>query len=461
MWAGSRRLDLSGRLALIVLAVTIAALALGGGLSFLARDRAVARVTSLPEQIAATVALVERLGSTPQARAELLAAVNAGGTSVRIAASPPVPGPDGERLAGVEWVVRQHLAIPAAHEVIAIAQSAYLSRPVARLVERAAPMSDTPLTIGIALTSGEWLVLATRGSPAGRIFGIPPGFWLGVLGAALAFVAVLAVMREAKPLSALEASVTAFAEDAKPRIVEPGGAPDLERVISATNAMQRRVAELMRARGVLLAAISHDLRTFLTRLRLRVEDIADEAQRAKAVRDLEDMTALLDDSLAIARGRHAPDRHAPVDLAALAAAEVAAAGRPGLSLRADHGQPGAMPAVVDGDAVALRRLLVNLIDNAIRHGSRIEVGVAVSAGHVELSVDDDGPGIPEADREAVFEPFHRADPSRSRSTGGSGLGLAIVRQIAEAHGGEVRAGTSPLGGARLRVLLPAAAGRDG
>ena len=108
-----------------------------------------------------------------------------------------------------------------------------------------------------------------------------------------------------------------------------------------------------------------------------------------------------------------------------------------------------------GDPVALRRLFSNLIDNALRYGTRAEVGLAHHDEMIEVRIDDDGPGIPESERQAVFEPFFRLEQSRSRETGGSGLGLAIARQIVEAHGGAIAISQSPQGGARIAVSLPA------
>ena len=112
------------------------------------------------------------------------------------------------------------------------------------------------------------------------------------------------------------------------------------------------------------------------------------------------------------------------------------------------------PVIVRGDAVALRRLFANLIDNALRYGTHAAVTVERAPSAVAVLVDDDGPGIPALERAAVFEPFYRIEGSRSRATGGAGLGLAIARAIAEAHGGKIGAEAAPSGGARIRVLLP-------
>ena len=168
------------------------------------------------------------------------------------------------------------------------------------------------------------------------------------------------------------------------------------------------------------------------------------------------MTALIDTSLGFARGTAIGVTRAEVDLADLVAAEVAEQAAQGIAIRLIGEE--VEDAVTVGDAVALRRVIANLIENAVKF-SRSTVAVAVRrrSAICEIVVEDDGPGIPEAERAAVFSPFYRVERSRSRQTGGTGLGLAIARQIAEAHGGNVIAEAGSLGGARLVVTLPAIA----
>jgi signal transduction histidine kinase len=216
--------------------------------------------------------------------------------------------------------------------------------------------------------------------------------------------------------------------------------------------MQERIAGLVRGRTVLLGAISHDLKTYLTRLRLRAETIPEPEQQERTVRDLDDMTALIEDALALARGASVSERREEVDIADLIAKEIADRKDGRLRLR----DAPARPAMVRGDAVALRRLMANLIDNALRYGAGAEVAVEDAGAEIVVLIDDDGPGIPALERSAVFEPFYRVEPSRSRETGGAGLGLAIARAIVEAHGGRIGADGAPEGGARIRIVLPTA-----
>ncbi len=310
-----------------------------------------------------------------------------------------------------------------------------------------------PLKVTIGLATGGYAVLETRGDILRRIWGVPPGFLLGALGALVGLAAIIAIMREARPLRRLSGSVARFADGAVPDPVDARGAPEIRRLIAAFNDMQERIASLVKGRTILLGAISHDLKTFLTRLRLRIEQIPDAEQKARAASDLDDMTALIEDALALARGAAVSERREEVDVADLLAQKVA--DRKDISLTRTPSKPAAT-AKVRGDAVALRRLFTNLIDNALRYGKSAAVTLEQGGQEVVVTIDDDGPGIPQLERSAVFEPFYRIEPSRSRETGGAGLGLAISRAIVEAHGGRISADAAPQGGARIRVVLPAA-----
>ncbi len=458
---GLGRLGFSSRIAVIVTLAIVALLALSGVLAFLAREPVTTRAVPLVQRIAAVVELLE--AEREPVRIDLiLKAANADDLTIALLDADAIANalPQADRLPGVEWMVQQYLPTPQRHVVRAVFQPREPDVSLFRFLERFSPVSRAPLKVAVRLSDGRHATFTTKGSPARSLFGVPPGFVLGLAGAVLALLAVVAVMREARPLQDLQASVTAFADDARPRTVPARGAPDLRGLIVATNAMQGRIAELLRGRTVLLGAISHDMRTFLTRLRLRVEAMPDEMMRARAVGDLETMAALLDDALALAKTSSGERQAEPVDLAALLASEVRE--RDGEAVTFSGPMPATpratdlQPVPVRADALALRRLFNNLIDNGLRYGDRVEVCLAVQAGWAQVTVDDDGPGIPASERQTVFEPFYRLDPSRSHETGGSGLGLAIVRQIAETHGGRVSVADAPLGGARLDVALPLA-----
>jgi signal transduction histidine kinase len=162
------------------------------------------------------------------------------------------------------------------------------------------------------------------------------------------------------------------------------------------------------------------------------------------------MTRLINDSIAVAQGAAQGDRYQRVNLAKLLAEEIAVREDERLQLGIGDGSH-----CLRGDDMALRRLFGNLIDNALRYGHRASIDLAAQDGALRVTVDDEGEGIPEADRAAVFEPFYRLDASRNLGSGGSGLGLTIARQIVDDHGGRITVGESPQGGTRILVTLPA------
>lgn len=445
------RLGFTGRLMAIVLLAFFAMVAFSAGLAYVASNRDPSDTTAmlLPERAAAVVEVLEH--TPPERRPTALAALNS--EALMVAFRPDAPDvPAAERLPFVERAIAPYFAEVGGREVIA-ALPPYATAGWKRLrfgqYWRAA---REPLKVSIGLATGGYAVLETRGDILRRVWGVPPGFLIGALGALVGLAAIVAIMREARPLRRLSGSVSRFAGSAVPDPVEPRGAPEIRRLIGAFNDMQERIAGLVKGRTVLLGAISHDLKTYLTRLRLRAEKIADEEQRERAVRDLDDMTALIEDALALARGASVSERREHVDVGELIGKE--ATGRN--DGRLDFVNACTMPAKVTGDAMALRRLFANLIDNALRYGAAARIAIERSGPEVVIVVDDDGPGIPELERSAVFEPFYRVDSSRSRETGGAGLGLAIARAIVEAHGGRIRADAAPSGGARIRVVLPAA-----
>ncbi len=445
------RLGFTGRLMAIVLLAFFAMVAFSAGLAYVASNRDPSDTTAilLPERAAAVVEVLEH--TPPERRVTALAALNS--EALMVAFRPDAPDvPAAERLPLIERAIAPYFAEVGGREVIAtLPPNAVAGWKRLRFGQywRAA---REPLKVTIGLATGGYAVLETRGDILRRVWGVPPGFLIGALGSLVGLAAIIAIMREARPLRRLVNSVARFATTAVPEPVEQRGAPEIKRLIGAFNDMQERIAGLVKGRTVLLGAISHDLKTYLTRLRLRAEKIPDEEQKARAVRDLDDMTALIEDALALARGASVSERREEVDVAGLIAEEIAGRKDERLLLA---GAPGTHTDVT-GDAMALRRLFANLIDNALRYGKRAKVAVSRDRDALAVTVDDDCPGIPELERAAVFEPFYRVDPSRSRETGGAGLGLAIARAIVEAHGGGIGAETSPMGGARIRVWLPAA-----
>ena len=446
-----RRLGFTGRLMAIVLLALLALWAIGVGWVFVSesREEIQSRLYPLPEQAAAIVELIDAI--EPSRRPSVLKAVSSETLHVTIEHERPSTEAGLQRLPLVEQFLSRYLRALEPREVIVTVESRGL--PLWRELRFGQYWlyARQPLHLAVSLRSGGYAVFEARGQLGRRLFGLPPGFVVGALGALVAIAAILAIAREARPLKILADKVAGFTGDTLPAPVPAAGAPEIRKLIEAINTMQSRIVDLVRGRTLLLGAISHDLKTYITRLRLRVEELPAEDQRGKAIRDLDDMTALLGDALAVARGTFVSARREIVDVGELLAGLVA--DYPGTQLH-PCGLHDAASWSVKGDPVALRRLFANLFDNAMRFGAVCEVAVARSGQHVVVTIDDDGPGIPAAERQAVLEPFYRLEPSRSRITGGSGLGLAIVKQIAEAHGGSVAIERSPQGGVRAIITLP-------
>jgi two-component system OmpR family sensor kinase len=237
--------------------------------------------------------------------------------------------------------------------------------------------------------------------------------------------------------------------DAEPMIAS--GPTEVRTAIHAFNDMQAALRDHMRRRSQTVAAIAHDLRTPLTRLRFRAEQAPDSV-RDRMAADIEEMDALIATAMAYVRGEAAPDRSEAFDLAELAADCATGFSETGAKV-SFTGQP---PLPVMADPAALRRALANLIANAIKFGDGARVHTATADGTAVITVEDDGPGLAESELEAVFEPFYRGERSRNRETGGAGLGLSVARQAARAHSGDVTLSNRAGGGLTARLTLPLA-----
>jgi signal transduction histidine kinase len=443
-----RRLGLAWRVTLIVIAALVAIQIIAAAAYYVQRGRATESDfrLPLPDQIAAIVQLVER---TPaDQRPLVLRVVNGPGLRVAIERSaPPEPEPL-RRAPWIEAAVARYLDGSDASMV-----RAYYIGPER---DRSAleTFSFRPVRIVSPLAGGGVLVAETVDELTVRVLGLPPGFWAGIIGFAVAALALYAVVRETTPLARLARSVERFGEAIEPVSLPERGAREVRALIGAFNRMQSRIAELVRGRAFMLAAISHDLRTYLTRLRLRVEMVPDADLRERAARDVEDMNALLEDALVFARTSFGSIRPEAVDLVGIVRHECAERAAIGGAVRAE------LPperVIVAGERAALARVVGNLIDNALKYGGAAEVSVSAGTGAIEITVDDRGPGVPAAERQRIFEPFLRLDPSRNRERGGAGLGLAISRHLVQCHGGAIGVEDRPGGGARFRVSLPLAA----
>lgn len=289
--------------------------------------------------------------------------------------------------------------------------------------------------------------------------GAQPLYALAMIFTAIAMVVVISALvlarRLTRPLQRLAVAAQAVGRGAVPTSLPETGPEELAQLARRFNLMAREVQDLLANRTTLLAGISHDLRTPLARLRLAIEMLPHEADPALVAgieRDLKAMDALLAQYLALARGM-VEEPIDTLDLRELADAVVTDARRAGAKV---CWTPGAAPLLCAVRPRALERTLTNLLDNARRYGagSEIEVECAREANRVVIRVLDRGPGIPEAERETVFRPFHRLEPTHSGANGGSGLGLAIARQLADANCWDITLDARPGGGTIAQVRLP-------
>ena len=221
--------------------------------------------------------------------------------------------------------------------------------------------------------------------------------------------------------------------------------------------MQRspRNASGCSASAAIIGGLSHDVRSFATRLQLRLHLIDDTSERARAESDIADMVHLLDDALLAVCGGAGALEQEMIDWNDLVRDTAEPYLRTGAAVSLDaHPHPSAHGAFVIGDRLSLRRILANLIDNALKYGGKAEISTTADPTRIMCFVDDAGPGIPASQRQILLEPFARLESSRNRGTGGAGLGLAIVKTLVEAHDGSVAIEESPLGGTRIAVSLP-------
>jgi signal transduction histidine kinase len=280
----------------------------------------------------------------------------------------------------------------------------------------------------------------------------PPRFLLPSLIALLLAVggaALVAVRWVTQPLSALAAAARALGTAAVQDPLAERGPVEVRQAARAFNDMSARIGTMVDEKTRMLAAISHDMRAPITRMRLRVEMLADVQARARLVADLDELRRLTDEALEFLRGASAGEPVTRCDLARVAAAVVQDAREAGQEATLT----GATELLLPGRAGALRRCVQNLVDNALKHAGAAEVELAARDGAAWLWVRDCGPGLTEAELGCAFEPFFRGNPARGHAAG-FGLGLPIARAIAREHGGEVTLRARPGGGLEVELRLP-------
>lgn len=274
--------------------------------------------------------------------------------------------------------------------------------------------------------------------------------WMVGSSLVLLAIAIIFLRNQIRPILKLTAAVDDFGKGRSVPDFSPRGAREVRQATAAFHDMKTRVERQIEQRTAMLAGVSHDLRTVLTRFRLQLALIEDSADAEAMKRDVDDMNRMLEGYLAFARGDSGEDAAATdVDmLLREIGREMRVSGHD--AAIAFSGDP-----IVKVRPQALKRCIMNLVKNACRHGDKVALTGVHEGGHLTISVDDNGPGVPPDEYEAIFKPFYRLDNARNLDESGTGLGLSIARDIARGHGGDISLDQSPLGGLRVIVTIPA------
>src|SRR6266576_2051143 len=274
-------------------------------------------------------------------------------------------------------------------------------------------------------------------------------FWMVGTSSILLIVSVLFLRNQIKPILRLADAAESFGKGREAPNFRPRGAREVRRAAQAFLQMKSRIERSIEQRTAMLAGVSHDLRTILTRFKLELELIGDSPEVDGMRKDVDEMSGMLEAYLAFARG-DSGEQAQPTDMAMALEELRSDAERNGHTATVSfHGLP-----VVTVKPASFKRCLANLVSNAARHANAISITGHRDHRYLTVTVDDDGPGIPQQMREEVFKPFLRLDDARNQDEGGTGLGLAIARDIARSHGGDIMLGDSPMGGLRATARIP-------
>ena len=355
---------------------------------------------------------------------------------------------------------RIEAALTSPRLVIAANRNAVVDQPPSG--DAAGPISG--ILVEAALADGHWLLAVTNldapfnPDPAMVAFSRESiAAWLALSAILAIAVSALAARRLGKPLSELTkaAENVGGTGDAPPLV--PRGPEEVQAAVHAFNRMQERLRRFNEDRTSMLSAISHDLRTPITRLKLRVETIEKGEHQEKMLAELETMMKMIESILAFARGDIEREPRVLVDLSALVDEICQDAADAGDQVTFS----GPRGVTISCRPTVLRRAISNLVENAVKYGELATVTLSLEPEHVVISIEDQGPGIPRSQRERVFEPFYRLDGARNPDAGGVGLGLSVARSIVWEHGGDITLANRKGGGLCVRVELPAALGSNG
>jgi len=424
-----------------------------------AREEAVRAIGGLAaaQRVANLTRLVEE--APADWRSRIVASVSDASFRVSLSAKPPALAEteaEGPATAILDYIARQLPERPRRRLRVAVSQTAGPPFGMPRNGHmRMAPMMHGAgmwrgLEVAVELADGQWLSFAMALPETGPAVSWQSAISMALMAAVVLAVSVWAVRRLTAPLGVLANAAERLGKDVGAEPVAEIGTAEMRRAAGAFNRMQERLRRLIDNRTRMLAAISHDLRTPLTLLRLRAENVANADDRDKMLATIAEMDTMIRATLAFARDESTAEPRRRTDLTALLASVV--------DDMTDSGLPVAMepaePVIHECMPGALKRALTNLLDNAVKHGKRAHAALRATPQAIEIVIDDDGPGIPEDELTRVFLPFYRVEGSRSRETGGIGLGLAIALSIVQAHGGQLALSNRPEGGLRARIALP-------
>jgi len=306
------------------------------------------------------------------------------------------------------------------------------------------------LQVAIPLADGPWLYFTTSLPESGPELSSQFLISMGIMGIIIVAVSIWAVRSMTAPLASLSAAAERFGTDLNASPMPETGTIETQRAAHAFNTMQKRLRALVENRTRLLAAISHDLRTPLTLLRLRAENVDEAEERERMLATIADMESMVAATLQFARDEAQAEPRRRTDVTALLASVVDDMADAGRMVTMDPAQS----LIIDCQPGALKRALTNLIDNAVNYGKQAHSMIRASKEGIVIAIDDAGPGIPTEELERVFQPFYRLESSRSRDTGGIGLGLAIAQSIVQTHGGQLTLANRAEGGLRASITLP-------
>jgi signal transduction histidine kinase len=309
---------------------------------------------------------------------------------------------------------------------------------------------DDAYLVSVQLDNGTWANFTVPVAPSPRLWTDNAMLGTVVVIALVLMASIWALRRLTAPYAVFANAAERLGRDINAEALPETGPREVRSAAHAFNLMQERLRRFIGDRDQLVAAISHDLRTPVTRLRLRAEFVDDADQRARMLVDLDDIEAMTRSVLAFAREGAQPEARESIDLISLV--ESLCADMPNVTLTLAPDLPSRIKCFVG--PVGLRRAVGNLIDNAVKYGGCARVSLILDQASIRIAVDDDGPGIPIESLEIVFRPFQRLEASRNRETGGAGLGLTIARAFARSHGGDIVLTNRPEGGLRAEIILP-------